>query len=604
MIRRAAALSLLLSLLVAGTYLAWHDHPVAARIEGASLDLRFLLRGPLEPAEEILLVLIDDDTVADAGAWPLPRTYLARGLERLREAGVAAIGIDLLLLEQGEPAADQSLRQVLTAGEETVLAIVPRFQEGGSPSPTESEDLQASAYTTVYRPAEGPSPLRDARPQGFLLPLESLRKSVRLGHVTLDLAPDGAPRFMRLAVPYGEGYLPALPLELLRISMGLAPGAVTVVPGQGFRLGDRFVETDGSLALAINFPGPPGKFPQLAFHELLSDMPLEHLRERLVLVGTEVTGASDSFPTPYAQAVPGVEVLASVTDNLLRDRALSRAAEAKALDLGAIMMVGLASGMIGFLLPAWVAGLAMTVLLIGLAGTLQAAFLGPHIWLNAVFPVAVALLNVGSLGLIRRFGPSRRSAEREGPQLAAVLFVDMADSTGFAERATSAATIDRLGKFHRMIERAMRGQGGRVQKYMGDGALALFTPNQERGGAAEAALRAALMLSKAIAQWSRSLAQHGESPIAIRIGLHYGPVTFARLGGGELEELTPTGDTVNLASRLESLAKEVGAQIVVSETLAAEVVGRGQRHLLRGFQELPPRPIRGRNGFLAVWVRR
>ncbi|MCP1335102.1 adenylate/guanylate cyclase domain-containing protein [Hyphomicrobiales bacterium FT118] len=181
----------------------------------------------------------------------------------------------------------------------------------------------------------------------------------------------------------------------------------------------------------------------------------------------------------------------------------------------------------------------------------------------------------------------------------------MAGSTALAESAASDVAVDRLRRFHRMTEQAVRAAGGRVEKYMGDGAMAVFAQAGGVHSPPVAALTAALRLCRQVEAWNVVEQKKGAVPVGIRIGIHAGPVTVARLGGDDLPDVTPTGDTVNVASRLEALAKEEGAVIAISDAVAAEAQGHPRaRRLLKGFQELPPQQIRGRQGLLPVWVRR
>ena len=86
-----------------------------------------------------------------------------------------------------------------------------------------------------------------------------------------------------------------------------------------------------------------------------------------------------------------------------------------------------------------------------------------------------------------------------------------------------------------------------------------------------------------------------------RAGLHYGPVAIARLGGASQAQLTAAGDTVNVASRLEGLAKSEGWALVVSDALVAAILAQRQGHLLDGLARGGDHEMRGREGRLAVW---
>ena len=90
----------------------------------------------------------------------------------------------------------------------------------------------------------------------------------------------------------------------------------------------------------------------------------------------------------------------------------------------------------------------------------------------------------------------------------------------------------------------------------------------------------------------------------VGIGVHYGPVLITRVGGQKQIHLTATGDTVNVASRLEALTRSFDATIVASDALVAAVRAAGRIDLLFGFESLPPQAIRGRDEKIGIWLAR
>ncbi|MDX5360675.1 MAG: adenylate/guanylate cyclase domain-containing protein [Alphaproteobacteria bacterium] len=607
---RALAAGLLAALAAAAVLPVRDRVPVLAEVEEMTLDWRFRLRGPLTPGGGVLVVMITDETAAAEGGWPLPRDVLARAVTALREAGAAAIGLDLLLVDRdGRAAADAMLADALATPETAVIAVAAEAGKASALSPGESAGLLAASYDTVYWPAGTPRTPVEAAPVSFLLPQAPFRDAARLGHVMLDLGTGGQPRAMRLAVPLGASFVPALPVELVRMAKGGSPAGVTVLPGEGIDLGGVRLEAAQDFRAGINLLGGAGHIETVTLHALLDGaVDTERIAGRAVLIGTDVAAVGDSFATAFAPDVTGVEVLATVTDNLLTGRALRDGATAMALGLAAIFAGAVLAAAAGWWLPGRWAALAAGVLILAEGAAAQMAFAGAHLAVPVVLPaLATALGAGGAAGLAAvgraRGGPARPA--REGRQVATIMFVDMAGSTALAESAASDVAVDRLRRFHRMTEQAVRAAGGRVEKYMGDGAMAVFPQNGGAVSSPVAALTAARRLCRQVEGWNAVETKRGAAPVRIRIGVHAGPVTVARLGGDDLPDVTPTGDTVNVASRLEALAKEEGAVIAISDTVAAEAQGHPRaRRLLKGFEELPPRQIRGRQGLVAVWVRR
>src|SRR5215813_62348 len=100
---RYAALALPLSIVVALAYLALRDAPAVSVIEGQTLSWRFQLRGKLEPPANVVILAVDDRTVAKLGRWPIPHQELATAVRKLADRGATAICLDLLLLDREPP---------------------------------------------------------------------------------------------------------------------------------------------------------------------------------------------------------------------------------------------------------------------------------------------------------------------------------------------------------------------------------------------------------------------------------------------------------------------------------------------------------------------
>lgn len=151
----------------------------------------------------------------------------------------------------------------------------------------------------------------------------------------------------------------------------------------------------------------------------------------------------------------------------------------------------------------------------------------------------------------------------------AVLFADLRGFTRLAERRLPYDVVFLLNRFVSVTGAAIERAGGRVDKVMGDGIMALFGLEQGPTEAARAALVAARGVGSALAELNRELGAELGEPLRMGIGLHLGPAIVGELGFGGTAHLTAIGDTVNVASRLEALSKEFGVELVVSEALLA-----------------------------------
>jgi adenylate cyclase len=159
----------------------------------------------------------------------------------------------------------------------------------------------------------------------------------------------------------------------------------------------------------------------------------------------------------------------------------------------------------------------------------------------------------------------------------AVLFADLRGFTQLAEHKLPFDVVFVLNRYFEAMGRAIEAAGGQVDKFIGDGVMALFgtrsgsTDTVEDAGrlaAASAAFDAARRMSLALKDLNASLAHDLQSPLRMGIGIHVGPVILGEMGYGHATGLTAIGDTVNLASRIEALCKSFGAELVASADAA------------------------------------
>jgi adenylate cyclase len=178
----------------------------------------------------------------------------------------------------------------------------------------------------------------------------------------------------------------------------------------------------------------------------------------------------------------------------------------------------------------------------------------------------------------------------------AVLFADLRAFTQMAEGRLPFDVVFILNQYFKTMGAAIEGSGGRVDKFIGDGVMALFGVDAEPGLACRQALLAARTMLEHLDALNRDIHADLPEPLRIGIGLHAGPVILGEMGYGRTTSLTAIGDAVNVASRLEAMAKDVGADLVASARLAKLAgvnLGAFERQAIE---------IRGRRRPLSVFV--
>jgi adenylate cyclase len=183
-----------------------------------------------------------------------------------------------------------------------------------------------------------------------------------------------------------------------------------------------------------------------------------------------------------------------------------------------------------------------------------------------------------------------QGSERE----VAILFADIRGFTALAEGRLPYDVVFILNRYFSAMGRAIETAGGRVDKFIGDGVMALFGIDKGAQAGCREALDAARLMSDRLAELNSSLRAELDRSLRIGIGIHCGPVIIGEMGYGGAAAITAIGDAVNIASRLEELTKEYDCQLVVSEetlTRAGVALAGLPRHEIE---------IRGRRELLAV----
>lgn len=195
-------------------------------------------------------------------------------------------------------------------------------------------------------------------------------------------------------------------------------------------------------------------------------------------------------------------------------------------------------------------------------------------------------------------GPVRR-------QQVGVLFVDIVGFTTMAEAMPPEAVVALLREFHERMAGQIFACGGTIEKYIGDEIFAVFGLPTPSPHDAVNALKCAGLMLKELEAWNAERAQKGELPLGIGIGLNYGPAVMGDVGSEHTLAFTVIGDTVNVASRLQSLTRELKTPLVVADPVLKQI-GGGQMPDLASLpvplKDGGERELRGRASAIRIWT--
>ncbi|MFN3133154.1 adenylate/guanylate cyclase domain-containing protein [Roseibium sp.] len=208
-----------------------------------------------------------------------------------------------------------------------------------------------------------------------------------------------------------------------------------------------------------------------------------------------------------------------------------------------------------------------------------------------------------SPNIVREFSEGRWEPDEPGNRPVAVLFADMVDFTSISEKLPPHELIALLRAFHGRLAKVAFEQDGTIDKFIGDAVMVHFGTPRTRPNDAERALRCAARMAEVIGEWNAEREREGAPPVGVGIGVHYGKAVVGNIGDEHKLEYTVLGDTVNVASRLEKLTREIGAQVAVSNELI-EAVKRGGTDpsvVAPGLLQAGVHDVRGRREPIEIW---
>ena len=571
------------------------------------------------PDQRVVIVDIDERSLADQGRWPWPRATIGQLVENLVDrAGAAVVGIDVVFAEpQRESGQDEALAAVLR-NRPVVLGYYftsdrGALTSGQLPTPVMEASLLAGLGHQVTSwggyGANLPVLQRAAAGGGFFNPIIDADGVVRAlpllaehqGQLYESFSVAVLRRYLGNASLALAGEQLTLRGERATVRIPLSHGTSALVPfaRPGEALGQAPVATPS------NGPAmPASRFRYVSASDVLAGRVDDGVfRGRIVLVGTSAPGLTDLRATPMREAFPGVEVHATLIAGALGEggptiRRASVASTTVAVLVAAAGGIGLAFG-----LPA--VGAVGAVLLSAVAAT-GVWLAGAIAWSNfgLSLPVAAAMLLVAVVSVLNLVagyfveGRARRAVaglfgEYVSPALVdrmmrdpqrygmvgsenrelTILFVDIRGFTRIAESMQPQELREYINAFLTAMTEVVHRYGGTVDKYIGDAVMAFWGAPVEDAQHADHAVAAALAMLDDVGRLNQQFEARGWPLMRIGVGINTGVVRVGDMGSRLRRAYTVLGDAVNLASRFEGLTKQYDAPIIVGEATVMQARG-------------------------------
>ena len=554
-LKKIHVLALLAIIFVTGLY--YLQTSLLEGFEDNTYDLRVnALRSSRGSHSNIAVIAIDDRTISELGRFPFSRIHYATLLDVTTRAGAKAVLFDAFFPEPQTNAVDDAFAAAIKRSGRVTLACGFEFAEDGS-----------VAGMTGNIPV-----LKDA--------------ARNIAHINVFPDSDGVIRFTKLGITYQEKTYP---------SLGLA-GAAELMGTETFEMGQRKVllgprriPTDSEQRMLINYAGPPGTYDRFSFVDVVKGrVATEKLKDRVLFVGATALGIYDMRITPFSNNTPGVEVNASIADNIATGDFIRRGAPEKIIDLALIIILGIVTTLLTWNLRHLVS-LPLVVLLI--AG--QIAFAGFMFaagrWISIMYPVISILLTSAVAAYLRFFIVDRQAKEIrsmfssyvskrvvdelvKNPEMAkiggesrelTILFADVQNYTTYSEKRSPAEVVRILNDYLAAMTDIIIKYDGTLDKFLGDGILAYWNAPLIQDNHAELAVRCALEMMAGMGPLQKKWLSAGDEPITWGIGVHTGEVIVGNIGAvGKKMEYTAIGDSVNLTYRIQNESRDARCAVI------------------------------------------
>jgi adenylate cyclase len=562
---------------------------VARPLEWKSWDLRLrLLADPSRASSDIVVFLIDQYSLdvyekQQGLAWPWPRQLYSAVVDYLRTGGAKAVFFDLVFSESSRSGVedDEDFARAMERAGMVFLPLSLSSQEE-TLDKVPAEVLRRFALSSETLPLSNFPAAESAS-----LPVDVLLRAARgAGNVSFLPDADGIFRRLPLAVSYRDLFIPSAPFALAHFIS--RPESFSAVP----------LDREGRMV--IRYHGPAGTYKTYSIAAIINSwaqlegggspqIPPSEFAGKTVLIGGSAAGILDFRPTPLSAVSPGVEIQATVLDNLLhRDfiRGQSRFVFVALLLLFSLLTAAGASYFrkIWHLVVFFVFCLSLPAAAAGLAfvSGYWAGFVVPELAVLIGF-IGAALLNYSFEGKQRRFiksvfrhylspdvieriivNPSLLELGGEKREITS-FFSDVAGFTSISEGLSAEDLVALLNEYLSEMTDIILAEGGTLDKYEGDAIIAFWNAPLDQADHRLRACRAALRCQERLAELGPHFEAKIGRPLAMRIGLNSGAAVVGNMGSRRRFDYTAMGDTVNLASRLEGAGKLYKASILAGE---------------------------------------
>lgn len=590
------------------------------RVEGILYDLRLNATLPAEKRqfdEQIVIIDIDEKSMQEQGRYPWSRSKIAQLVEKLHEAGVVVIAFDIFFAEPER----NPVTEIINKNEHLKQPFIEQISKL-----SDSVDAD-SIFSSVLINSEvvlGFLFDNQAKTKGYL-PTTSIEWQVNTSNVTeittfnkvlanikklqasalgagfINSVPesDGFIRKASLVLNYNNTLYPSLALEAARIYT-LNDSIKTVTESsqeiswlQGVSLGKHIIPTNEKGQILIPFKGKAHSFDYISATDVLNNrLSEDQLEGAIAFVGTSVVGLADLRTTSVGVQYPGVEIHANVFESLIHPEILPTEPD-----------TSLAISLLMLIVTGVIISFSMTkqtptkILLISIALFIIHVFINWFLWANTKISLPLfqhlLLITLTTLyysiigfmienykrknikGMFNQYVPpayidklikaGKNLELKSEKRNMSVLFADIRGFTQLSENFTPEELSEFMNIYLSEVTSIIFNNKGTIDKYVGDMVMAFWNAPLDDTHHAENSVVTALHMIKATETLSQSFQARGWPVVKVGVGISSGDMNVGDMGSTYRKAYTVLGDEVNLASRIESLTKYYGVDILITE---------------------------------------
>ncbi len=628
-----AGLGILIVSVFTANYVRDEPLDLFTRLESLAYDARLRATMPEKIDPRIVIIDIDEKSLAAEGRWPWGRDKMATLVRQAFETyKIKVLGFDVIFAEpdvssglNGLEALGKSTLQSNADFQQQLAALRPKLdydRQFADEIKKHSVVLSFSGQNNFQEAsidlglASLPPPVFESR--AFKRPPETLEirgysgnltqfqdKAAATGHILPMIDFDGVLRRVPMFVKYKNDYYESMSAAVYRTYLDNAPVKVSIRDDEGDKktkfkhtqIGETLIPLDDDGAALVPYRGNSPMFRYISATDVIrGKLNAGELDGKIALVGTSAQGLFDLRNTPVSSIYPGVEVHANMISGYLDNSIKQSPPFQISVKVLIILAIGLPLALaLVKLNPVWSTVAVISAIIFVIAVNL-------YWWrANYVLPLAIPVLMIGTLYLLNMaygffiearskrqitgiFGtyvpkelveemaknPANYTTQGESRDMT-VLFSDIRNFTSISEGLSAKELTAMMNNYLTEMTQTIQSERGTIDKYIGDAIMAFWGAPLLDSQHAEHALNSALAMQSRIKEIGPEYIKRGWPKLEMGVGLNCGVMNVGDMGSSFRRAYTVMGDAVNLAARLEGLTKEYGVGILVSENIVKSV---------------------------------